>query len=83
MTVPATKMLIDCLQRAALGKQGSGSARMEGMESEMLQLLRGIVAQYATHGSLRCARFVWHGALSLPVDEMPVQLLASQGKHQS
>ncbi len=61
MTVAASSTLVNCLQKAALGKQQSGSLSLEGHEAEVLQLLRAIAAQYATHGSLQCARSVWHG----------------------
>ena len=61
MTVAASSTLVNCLQKAALGKQQSGSPCLKGHEAEVLQLLRAIAAQYATHGSLQCARSVWHG----------------------
>ena len=61
MTVPATRLLVDCLQRAALGKQQSDHPSLQDSEAEMLQLLRGIAAQYATHGNLQCAKYVWQG----------------------
>ena len=62
MTVQMTSTLMSCLQRAALGKQRSASPGLAGRESErVMQQLRGIAAQYSTHGNLRCARSVWHG----------------------
>ena len=68
MTVPATSTLMACLQSAAVAKQHSASPGLAGQEPEVMGQLRGIAAQYGTHGSLSCARSVWQGeSLQIPL----------------
>ena len=57
-----------CLQSAAVAKQHSASPGLAGQEPEVMGQLRGIAAQYGTHGSLSCARSVWQGeSLQIPL----------------
>ncbi|KAK9832125.1 hypothetical protein WJX74_000029 [Apatococcus lobatus] len=81
MTIPATNTLMACLQSAAEAKQQSVSTGLAGQEPQVMMQLRGIAAQYGTHGSLRCARSVWNGVIRVasalcPATSVQVVLVA-------